>query len=66
MRISTYIDNYDTLNYSYVLCRRIRRTLSSVEIRRAARKPWRRLSAPVHVAHPQRSARGEDMVVILD
>lgn len=46
--------------------KRLRRTLSSVEIRRAARKPWRGLSTPAHAAHPQRSARGEDMVVILD
>ncbi|XP_076753459.1 metastasis associated 1-like isoform X2 [Xylocopa sonorina] len=46
--------------------KRLRRTLSSVELRRAARKPWRRLPAPLHPPHPQRAVRGDDMVVILD
>ncbi|KAI4479650.1 PREDICTED: metastasis-associated protein MTA3 isoform X2 [Polistes canadensis] len=46
--------------------KRIRRTLSSVELRRAARKPWRRLPAPLHAPHSQRTVRGDDMVVILD
>ncbi|XP_024935957.1 metastasis-associated protein MTA3 isoform X3 [Cephus cinctus] len=46
--------------------KRLRRTLSSVELRRAARKPWRRLPAPLHPPHPQRASRGDDMVVILD
>ncbi|XP_032674709.1 metastasis-associated protein MTA3 isoform X3 [Odontomachus brunneus] len=46
--------------------KRLRRTLSSAELRRAARKPWRRLSAPLHPPHLQRAVRGEDMVVILD
>ncbi|XP_043274073.1 metastasis-associated protein MTA3 isoform X2 [Venturia canescens] len=41
--------------------KRIRRTLTSVELRRAARKPWRRLPTPLHAPapappHPQRSA----------
>lgn len=46
--------------------KRVRRTLASVELRRAARKPWRRLSIPLHPPHLQRTVRGEDMVVILD
>ncbi|KAK0075609.1 hypothetical protein PV325_006644 [Microctonus aethiopoides] len=50
--------------------KRIRRTLSSIELRRAARKPWRRLPAPIHPPHPQRvpATRSDDsrMVVILD
>lgn len=46
--------------------KRIRRSLSSVELRRAARKPWRRLPAPLHAPHSQRTVRGDDMVVILD
>lgn len=46
--------------------KRLRRTLSSVELRRAARKPWRRLPTPLHPPHPQRAVRGDDMVVILD
>ncbi|XP_017790698.1 PREDICTED: metastasis-associated protein MTA3 isoform X2 [Habropoda laboriosa] len=46
--------------------KRLRKTLSSVELRRAARKPWRRLPAPLHPPHPQRAVRGDDMVVILD
>lgn len=46
--------------------KRLRRTLSSVELRRAARKPWRRLPAPLHPPHQQRAVRGDDMVVILD
>ncbi|XP_015440276.1 PREDICTED: metastasis-associated protein MTA3 isoform X2 [Dufourea novaeangliae] len=46
--------------------KRLRRSLSSVELRRAARKPWRRLPAPLHPPHPQRAVRGDDMVVILD
>ncbi|XP_076380307.1 metastasis associated 1-like isoform X3 [Megalopta genalis] len=46
--------------------KRLRRSLSSVELRRAARKPWRRLPAPLHPPHPQRVVRGDDMVVILD
>ncbi|XP_076637774.1 metastasis associated 1-like isoform X4 [Colletes latitarsis] len=46
--------------------KRLRRTLSSVELRRAARKPWRRLPAPLHPPHSQRAVRGDDMVVILD
>lgn len=46
--------------------KRFRRTLSSVELRRAARKPWRRLPTPLHPPHPQRAVRGDDMVVILD
>ncbi|KAF7381417.1 hypothetical protein HZH66_013811 [Vespula vulgaris] len=46
--------------------KRIRRSLSSVELRRAARKPWRRLSTPLHPPHSQRTVRGDDMVVILD
>ncbi|XP_001602629.2 metastasis-associated protein MTA3 isoform X2 [Nasonia vitripennis] len=40
--------------------KRLRRSLTSVEVRRAARKPWRLLSVP------QRVARPDDMVVILD
>ncbi|XP_011500934.1 PREDICTED: metastasis-associated protein MTA3 isoform X2 [Ceratosolen solmsi marchali] len=40
--------------------KRIRRSLSSIELRRAARKPWRRLNVP------QRVVRPDDMVVILD
>ncbi|XP_071868907.1 metastasis associated 1-like isoform X2 [Bombus fervidus] len=46
--------------------KRLRRTLSSADLRRAARKPWRRLQAPLHPPHPQRAVRGDDMVVILD
>ncbi|CAL1679690.1 unnamed protein product [Lasius platythorax] len=46
--------------------KRVRRTLALVELRRAARKPWRRLSIPLHPPHLQRTVRGEDMVVILD
>lgn len=46
--------------------KRLRRSLSSVELRRAARKPWRRLPAPLHPPHSQRTVRGDDMVVILD
>ncbi|KAG7200117.1 hypothetical protein KM043_000559 [Ampulex compressa] len=47
--------------------KRLRRTLSSVELRRAARKPWRRLPSPLHPpSHSQRAVRGDDMVVILD
>ncbi|KAJ8672988.1 hypothetical protein QAD02_004249 [Eretmocerus hayati] len=40
--------------------KRFRRSLSSVELRRAARKPWRKLNVP------QRSTRPDDLVVILD
>lgn len=46
--------------------KRVRRTLASMELRRAARKPWRKLSIPVHPPHLQRTVRSEDMVVILD
>lgn len=46
--------------------KRLRRTLSSIELRRAARKPWRKLPTPLHPPHPQRAVRGDDMVVILD
>ncbi|XP_011352296.1 metastasis-associated protein MTA3 isoform X2 [Ooceraea biroi] len=46
--------------------KRARRGLSSVELRRAARKPWRKLSIPLHPPHLQRTVRGEDMVVVLD
>ncbi|XP_063977312.1 metastasis-associated protein MTA3 isoform X1 [Diachasmimorpha longicaudata] len=51
--------------------KRLRRTLSSIELRRAARKPWRRLPVPVMHPLPQQRApasRVEDprMVVILD
>ncbi|XP_046628372.1 metastasis-associated protein MTA3 isoform X2 [Neodiprion virginianus] len=47
--------------------KRVRRTLSSVELRRAARKPWRRLPPAHHPAPPvQKAQRGDDMVVILD
>lgn len=46
--------------------KRLRRTLSSADLRRAARKPWRRLQTPLHAPHPQRAVRGDDMVVILD
>ncbi|XP_033218387.1 uncharacterized protein LOC117173850 [Belonocnema kinseyi] len=53
--------------YTWMInCKRFRRTLTMGEIKKAARKPWRRLATPVHAAHPQRSARGEDMVVTLD
>ncbi|XP_034941373.1 metastasis-associated protein MTA3 isoform X2 [Chelonus insularis] len=49
--------------------KRVRRTLSSIELRRAARKPWRRLPNP-HPPHSQRApaTRSDDprMVVILD
>ncbi|XP_058790957.1 metastasis-associated protein MTA3 isoform X2 [Phymastichus coffea] len=40
--------------------KRIRKTLTAIELRRAARKPWRRLNVP------QRTVRSDDMVVILD
>ncbi|KAL7296490.1 hypothetical protein TKK_0009931 [Trichogramma kaykai] len=40
--------------------KKARRNLSLIELRRAARKPWRKL------ANPQRTARPDDMVVILD
>ncbi|XP_011305751.1 metastasis-associated protein MTA3 isoform X2 [Fopius arisanus] len=51
--------------------KRLRRTLSSAELRRAARKPWRRLPVPaIHPLPTQRppAPRAEDprMVVILD
>ncbi|XP_015122522.1 metastasis-associated protein MTA1-like [Diachasma alloeum] len=51
--------------------KRLRRTLSSIELRRSARKPWRRLPVPgIHPPPQQRAAapRVEDprMVVILD
>lgn len=46
--------------------RRARRALSSVELRRAARKPWRRMPYPVNPLHLQRAGRQDDMVVILD
>ncbi|KAK2576450.1 hypothetical protein KPH14_005781 [Odynerus spinipes] len=35
--------------------KRLRRSLSSVELRRAARKPWRRLPATLHPPHSQRT-----------
>ncbi|XP_011647298.1 metastasis-associated protein MTA3 isoform X2 [Pogonomyrmex barbatus] len=46
--------------------KRARRTLASVELRRAARKPWRRMSLPLNPLHLQRAGRQDDMVVILD
>jgi metastasis-associated protein MTA len=53
--------------------KRLRRTLSSIELRRAARKPWRRLPVPTPAPIQQPRAppappRGDDprMVVILD
>lgn len=55
-----------TIEIFLEICRRLRRTLSSVELRRAARKPWRKLPTPLHPPHPQRAVRGDDMVVILD
>ncbi|XP_011050863.1 PREDICTED: metastasis-associated protein MTA3 isoform X2 [Acromyrmex echinatior] len=46
--------------------KRARRALSSVELRRAARKPWRRMSLPLNPLHLQRAGRQDEMVVILD
>ncbi|XP_036145307.1 metastasis-associated protein MTA3 isoform X2 [Monomorium pharaonis] len=46
--------------------KRARRTLPSMELRRAARKPWRRMSLPLNPLHLQRAGRQDDMVVILD
>ncbi|KAL0118696.1 hypothetical protein PUN28_009393 [Cardiocondyla obscurior] len=46
--------------------KRARRTLASVELRRAARKPWRGMSLPLNQLHLQRAGRQDDMVVILD
>ncbi|XP_020283471.1 metastasis-associated protein MTA3 isoform X2 [Pseudomyrmex gracilis] len=46
--------------------KRARRNLSSMELRRAARKPWRRLSIPLHPPHLSRTMRGDDAVVVLD
>ncbi|XP_011880594.1 PREDICTED: metastasis-associated protein MTA3 isoform X1 [Vollenhovia emeryi] len=46
--------------------KRVRRTMASVELRRAARKPWRRMSLPVNPFHLQRAGRQDDTVVILD
>ncbi|XP_023246764.1 metastasis-associated protein MTA3 [Copidosoma floridanum] len=50
--------------------KRMRKTMPSLDLRRAARKPWRRLSIPPRVAAAAAAAavaqRAEDMVVILD
>ncbi|XP_018401179.1 PREDICTED: metastasis-associated protein MTA2 isoform X1 [Cyphomyrmex costatus] len=46
--------------------KRARRALSSVELRRAARKPWRRMSFPLNPLHLQRAGRQDETVVILD
>ncbi|XP_011707234.1 PREDICTED: metastasis-associated protein MTA3 isoform X2 [Wasmannia auropunctata] len=46
--------------------KRARRNLASMELRRAARKPWRRMSLPLNPLHLQRAGRQDDMVVILD
>ncbi|XP_053597085.1 metastasis-associated protein MTA3 isoform X2 [Microplitis demolitor] len=67
-QVMTWSDAPDDVYFRATdLTKRQRRSLSSVELRRAARKPWRKLSVPVY---PQRAptTRNDDsrMVVILD
>jgi metastasis-associated protein MTA len=60
LQINFSLSSINNIIKIFFYYRRLRRSLSSVELRRAARKPWRRLNVPMRVIRP------DDMVVILD